>query len=69
MNYFKEASRTLKAIIRAIHGDGNKSAWRDRQRGYPRKYHRQAIFNCKWFLSTRLKIRPCNKLIKPVATT
>ena len=65
MNFYADAIHTLKTLVRAVHGDGNKSTWRDRQRVRPPKYHGQATFDSKRFLSNRLKIRPCNKLIKP----
>lgn len=68
MDFYTEAIRTLKILARAVHGDGNKSAWRDRQHRPPSCYHGRNTFDSKRFLSTRLKIRPCNKLIKPVIT-
>ena len=65
MNFYADAIHTLKILVRAVHGDGNKSAWRDRQHRPPPCHHGRNAFDSKRFLSTRLKIRPCNKLIKP----
>lgn len=65
MDFYAEAIRNLKILVHAAHGDGNKSAWRERQHRPPPCYHGRNAFDSKRFLSNRLKIRPCNKLIKP----
>lgn len=67
MNFYADAVRTLRTLVRAINGYEDRNIWR-RRRGKPPKYHGQIAFNSKRHLSTRLKVRPCNKLIKPVIT-
>jgi len=61
MNFFENAVYTLKSLVRAINGYDDRSTWRDRQREKPLIYHHQTAFNRKQFLSTRLKVRPCNR--------
>ena len=65
MSFYADAICTLKTLVRAVHGHEDRSAWRDRQHRPPPCYHGRNAFDSKRFLSTRLKIRPCNKLIKP----
>ena len=64
MSFYADAICTLEALARAVHGYDDRSAWRDRHHRPPPCYHRQTAFDSKRFLSNRLKIRPCNKLIK-----
>lgn len=65
MNFYADAICTLKILVRAVNGHEDRSAWRDRQHRPPPCYHGRNAFDSKRFLSNRLKIRPCNKLIKP----
>lgn len=68
MDFFDDAVKTLQIIVRAVHGYEDRTAWRGRRHRKPLIYQGQAVFNRKHFLSNRLKVRPCNKQVKPVIT-
>ena len=68
MDFFDDAVKTLKKLVRAINGYEDRNAWRGRRHRKAPIYHGQSAFNRKQFLSTRLKVRPYNKLVKPVIT-
>ena len=61
MDFFNEAIHTLEALVRAIHGDGNRNEWQNRRHGKLPDPHEKAAFNRKRFLCNRLKVRPCNR--------
>lgn len=69
MDFFTEAIKTLKTLVRAVNRQ-NRKGWERRKHWPPVKTLPQQngiSQNSVQRLSNRRKIQPCNKLIKPSA--